>query len=274
MTTPIDTDKPRYQFFTKWIQDISSTTLEENIDTMRDNIQKGLNLIEISKIKNNNSLINSIIDKNITIGNTIDQISQTLYCVQYLKNMAITYYQLIEKYNILTQKFITLNKAITDKLVDRLVDENIKSCYIDYISNIKSISDDLVWWYKQLTKTKWYIDEMIEQDYDTQYCKDIKDRHNHLYQLLIELSWHIQTIDLVIDRVSSDRYEDNRSLCDFGTIVGMTDIESKVYKINNTIKWTTWDNTIDDVKNYEQYVEKVKDKTEQYLDKLNQLFNK
>lgn len=37
---PIDKDKLRYQFFVDGVKNISSTTLDGNIDTMKDNIQK------------------------------------------------------------------------------------------------------------------------------------------------------------------------------------------------------------------------------------------
>lgn len=271
---PIDTDKAWYQFFTDGIKNISSSTLEWNIETMNDNIQKWVNLLEVAKLKNINKVTEDIINKNLTIGKNINQITQTLYCVQYVKNISLLYLQLIEKYNILSQKFIALNKAISDKLTTWLLDEDVKLCYLDYIQNIKFISDDLVWWYKQITQTKWYIDEMVQQDYEYQYCQNIQNKHDELQTLSSELSWYINTIDLVINRVNSDKIEDNKTLCNFWTIIGMTGIESKIYKINNTIKWETWDNTIDDVQNYDQYIEKVKDKTEQYLDKLNQLFKK
>ncbi len=271
---PIDKDKLRYQFFVDGVKNISSTTLDGNIDTMKDNIQKWINLLEAAKLRNTNVFVNEMINKNLMIGNNINHITQTLYCVEYIKNIASLYLNLIGNYNKLGQRFVLLNSAISNKLKDWIINEKTKSCYLDYINNIKTISDDLVWWYNQIIKTKWYIDEIVEENYNQQYCKDIYNRYNDLNDLSSELSWYIQTIDLVISRINSDKVEDNQTLCNFGTIVGMTGIESKIYQINNNIKWTTGDNTIDDVQDYDQYIQKVKDKTEQYLDILNQVFKK
>lgn len=262
-----------YKFFTKGIENITWASMEENIDIMKSNIQQWLNLLNIAKHTNNDRNINLIIDQNIIRWKSTSYIVDTLYCVQYLKNIAISYYWLIDKYNTLTQKFVALQKAIIDKM-DTTTNPELKSCYLDYIKNIKSISDDIIWWHYQLSKTKWYIDTLIQENYDKLYCDNIQQKYKDISELHQQLSWYIKTIDLIISKVNSDKLEDNKSLCKFGTIVNITGVESKIYKMWEFIKKWTGSNLIDNIQNYDQYIEKVKEKSQNYLDIWDKLFKR